>query len=141
MEELRSIALQGQLADGYMWTLIKLLTDADTSVFSRKNLLSRHFSNEEFPKANSRFTCLTYVESESRIDAHELQVFNDQSKMEGCIEQGDEETAAAGPSCSHQEVDVLIKKEEQKKHREPEKSKLLDSTPEVSDDSEEQNDA
>ncbi|XP_031574252.1 uncharacterized protein LOC116308040 [Actinia tenebrosa] len=116
VKELRSIALQGQVADGYMWTLIKLLSDADTSLFGKRDLLSQHFSNEEFPRAKSCFTSLTFIESESRIDARqlqvaqELQVVNDQSKKGGV-----EEVAAVGPSCSPQEVNVVIKKEEQKK--------------------------
>jgi hypothetical protein len=135
----------GQVADGYMWSLIKLLSDVDTSAFGKRSLLSQHFSNEELPKAKSRFSSLTFIEDESRIDAgkvnelQELQVMKDLSKKGEITEQGVEEFAAAGPSCTPQDVDLTIKKEEQKKHiGEPEKSKLLDNSREVSEDSIEQ---
>ncbi|KAK3710157.1 hypothetical protein QZH41_010556 [Actinostola sp. cb2023] len=137
VQEIRRIALLGHIADGYMWTLIKLLCDIDNNTFTKGSLLSRHFSAEESPKAKSHFTTLFCI-GESCVDArklnvefHELQDLSTERKQhEQRQAQGEVEQAVfaeAGASCALRGVNLVDKEElsSSTSVEEPEKSQLL----------------
>ncbi|KAL9976473.1 hypothetical protein ACROYT_G013780 [Oculina patagonica] len=61
LDEIRKVVLLSQPADGYIWTLLKLMYEADCCMGKKSPLLSRCFSPEEFLAAKETIKTLVTV--------------------------------------------------------------------------------
>lgn len=148
IKEIRRIFLDGHIADGYMWTLIKLLCCVDNYKKSIGSILSRHFSLEELAKPLPEgIAAIIRGEDDCCVDVlrvngefHELQDLGGSTKQkDDQIKQQDDQqqvtyAAPEGVSCAVHDVDLIVKDETNSSTEEPENSKLLQSESKGGDD-------
>ena len=80
MDEIRKVVLLEEQADGFIWTLLKLIYEVDCCFGQKGKLLQRYFLPAEFDTAREKIGTLITVDVEVRqdteqnIDSFELQV-------------------------------------------------------------------
>ena len=77
INEVRQVVLLNQHADGYIWTLLKLVYEADCYMAKKAPVLSRYFSPEELPAAIQTVKTLVTVnmQDECNTDTASAQSF------------------------------------------------------------------
>jgi len=135
---MRKVALEEHFADGYIWTLIKLLCCVANGISSIGPLLGRHFSTDELSKATSTFTDLIRVDDDRCIDVrkldgefHELQDLNTRNhgQKNNGVQQQITYSAPEGEVCAIHDVDdvqLTDKDDVTNSTEEPEDSTLLE---------------
>ena len=77
INEIRQVVLLNQHADGYIWTILKLVFEADCCMAKKAPVLSRYFSPEELPAAIQSIKTLVSVniQDECSTDTASAQSF------------------------------------------------------------------
>ncbi|XP_032234021.2 uncharacterized protein LOC116616176 [Nematostella vectensis] len=106
-EEIRKIALSAHPADGYMWTLLKLMKDVDACAFRKGTFFPKYFSENEIGEANASIAKLTSVQVLSEAGSNEIVAM-----VEINGERSDEGSKTEDVStCKPEDVDVVEKAE------------------------------
>lgn len=77
VDEIRKVVLLNQPADSFIWTLLKLLYEADCCMGKKTPVLSRYFADEEFLGAKETIKTLVTVSMQdaASTDAASAQSF------------------------------------------------------------------
>lgn len=75
VDEIRQVVLLNQPADGYIWTILKLMFEADCCMGKKVPVLSRYFSPEELPAAIQTIKSLVTVNLQDEHSTASAQSF------------------------------------------------------------------
>ncbi|KXJ27599.1 uncharacterized protein LOC110235018 [Exaiptasia diaphana] len=138
IKEIRRTFLDGHVADGYMWTLIKLLCCVDNYKKEIGSILSRHFTLEELAKPLPEgIAALIRGDDDRCVDVlrvngefHELQDLGGGVRQQDHKVQDQQQITYAAPegvSCAVHDVDLIVRDGSNSSTDEPENSQLLQS--------------